>query len=76
MAVKGVRSLDEVADMIGISRQRVYEIEKRAFRKLRRALMQEMPTLELKWDHNGSVCGLSEQDNSVSSSSKLSQHTH
>jgi hypothetical protein len=59
-AVKAVRSLDEVAGILGLSRQRVYEIESRAFKKLREALVQDMPSLELRHDENGLVDGLRE----------------
>jgi hypothetical protein len=55
-----VRSLDEVADILGLSRQRVHDIEKRAFKKLRRAFVKNAPALELERDGRGSVCGLKE----------------
>jgi len=34
-----IRSLQEVADMLGMSRQRVHQIEQEAFAKIRRALL-------------------------------------
>jgi len=37
-----VLTLEEAAKILGLSRQRVYEIEKRALRKLRQALDKEM----------------------------------
>ena len=60
MAVNAVRSLDEVAVILGLSRQRVYEIESRAFQKLRDALVHEVPSLELRHDQRGVVNGLTE----------------
>ncbi len=59
-AVEAVRSLDEVANILGLSRQRVHEIESRAFKKLRHALVQDMPSLELRHDEHGFVNGLRE----------------
>lgn len=47
--------------MLGLSRQRVYEIEKRALNKLREAFLREIPTLEYKWNRGG-ICGLRERD--------------
>ena len=48
-----VRSLDEVALILGLSRQRVHEIESRAFQKLREALAEEVPSLEPHRHGNG-----------------------
>ncbi len=59
-----VRSLDEVAAMLGLSRQRVHDIETRAFKKLRRAFAQQMAYLELQHDEQGMICGLKELDHS------------
>jgi DNA-binding XRE family transcriptional regulator len=58
--VNAVRSLDEVADILGLSRQRVHEIESRAFKKLRHAFLESDPSLELQLDKDGLVCGLRE----------------
>ena len=59
-----VRTLDEVAEILGLSRQRVHEIETRAFKKIRQAFAEQMPALELERDENGAVCGLKEADRS------------
>lgn len=61
-AVPAVRSLDEVASILGLSRQRVHEIESRAFQKLRHAFIQTVPSLELQLDKDGLVCGLRQVD--------------
>jgi hypothetical protein len=53
-----VRTLDEVGEILGLSRQRVHDIETRAFKKLRHAFVRQMPSLELERDEQGSVCGL------------------
>lgn len=58
---KTIHTLGEVAAMLGLSRQRVYEIEKRALNKLREAFLREIPTLEYKWNRGG-ICGLRERD--------------
>jgi len=58
--VNAIRSLDEVADILGLSRQRVYEIESRAFQKMRDAFVHEMPSLEFRRDEYGLVRGLKE----------------
>jgi len=58
--VKALRSLDEVAQILGLSRQRVHEIESSAFRKLRHAFLEHMPSLQLQRDKDGFVCGLKE----------------
>ena len=55
-----VRSLDEVANILGLSRQRVHDIEKRAFKKLRRTFVKNAPALELERDGRGSIRGLKE----------------
>jgi hypothetical protein len=55
-----VLSLEEVAILMGLSRQRVYEIEVIAINKLRHEFIREMPSLELRRDEYGQVCGLSE----------------
>ena len=57
-----VRSLATVAEMLGLSRQRVHEIEADALRKMRHAFVREMPSLRLQTDHCGRVCGLTEAD--------------
>lgn len=57
-----VRSLATVAVMLGLSRQRVHEIEADALRKLRHAFVREMPSLKLQMDDYGRVCGLTEAD--------------
>jgi len=59
-AVPAVRSLEEVARILGLSRQRVHEIESSAFKKLRHAFIQSVPSLELQLDEDGLVCGLKE----------------
>jgi predicted DNA-binding protein YlxM (UPF0122 family) len=53
-------SLEEVANRMGLSRQRVHEIEARAINKLRHAFVREMPSLKLRKNENGRVCGLTE----------------
>jgi DNA-directed RNA polymerase sigma subunit (sigma70/sigma32) len=55
-----VRSLDKVGNMLGLSRQRVHEIEASAIRKLRHAFVREMPSLKLRRNESGRVCGLTE----------------
>jgi len=57
-----VLSLAKVAEILGLSRQRVHEIETRAIRKLRHAFVREMPSLELRTDEYGQVRGLTETD--------------
>jgi hypothetical protein len=59
-ASNAVLSLTEVANRMGLSRQRVYEIEVIAINKLRHAFVREMPSLELRRDEYGRVCGLTE----------------
>jgi Sigma-70, region 4 len=61
-AANAVRSLDKVADMLGLSRQRVHAIEASAIKKLRHAFIREMPSLELRKDEYDRVCGLTETD--------------
>jgi hypothetical protein len=61
-AANAVRSLHEVAEMLGLSRQRVHEIEASAIRKLRHAFVREIPSLEFRKDEGGKVCGLTEAD--------------
>jgi Sigma-70, region 4 len=57
-----IHTLDEVAALLGLSRQRVHEIEKRALNKLREAFLREIPALKYKWNRGG-ICGLQELDN-------------
>ncbi len=53
MAENAVRSQEEVAKVMGLSRQRVQDIEKRAFKKLRHAFVEQMPSLEFERDERG-----------------------
>lgn len=57
-----VRSLATVGEMLGLSRQRVHEIEAAALRKMRHAFIREMPSLKLQTDDCGRACGLAETD--------------
>jgi len=43
----GLTKLKDVANFFGVSRQRVYQIKKRAFKKLRSRLVYEFPSLAL-----------------------------
>ena len=61
-ATHAVRTLDEVADILGLSRQRVHDIETRAFKKIRHALAEQLPSLKLERDEHGCVCGLKEAE--------------
>lgn len=56
------RTRDEVADIMGLSRQRVHDIEKVAFRKLRQAFMRQLPRLQSVRNDQGAVCGLRETE--------------